>query len=81
MASAAAADDCRLIDCPTPIVERVDATRRIRATGIGIGAASVPIAALTANTTIRNQDRCLEAGMNDYQSKPFDRAALLAALA
>jgi signal transduction histidine kinase/DNA-binding response OmpR family regulator len=70
--------DLVLMDVQMPVMDGLQATRRIRAVG---GAASgVPIVAMTANAMRSDRDACLEAGMDDFISKPIDAAAFLALL-
>jgi CheY-like chemotaxis protein len=40
----------------------------------------IPIIALTAGTVLGEKERCLEAGMNDYVSKPFTKEGIVKAL-
>jgi CheY-like chemotaxis protein len=66
--------DVVLMDCQMPIVDGMEATRRIRA--LDVEAHSVPIVALTANALDEVRERCACAGMNEFLSKPIQRNAL-----
>ena len=65
--------DLILMDCQMPIMDGYEATQKIRQSGNNI-----PIIALTANAQNSDRDACLEAGMNDFLSKPFDPRLLYA---
>lgn len=73
--------DLVLMDCEMPIMDGVAATREIRARETKNGLPPVPIIALTANGREAYDQRCQQAGMNDYLGKPFDRSDLKAILA
>jgi CheY-like chemotaxis protein/HPt (histidine-containing phosphotransfer) domain-containing protein len=78
-AFAAQAFDLVLMDCQMPEIDGFEATRQLRRferAGGRAGVPSVPIVALTANTLNGEREKCLEAGMNDFLSKPFRRADL-----
>ena len=64
-----------LMDMQMPVMDGLEATRRIRELETG-GARRTPIVALTANAMMGTLERCLEAGMDDYLTKPLDISRL-----
>lgn len=72
--------DVVLMDCQMPVMDGLDATRRIRAYERQHGLEPVPIVALTAHAMEGDRESCLAAGMNEYLSKPLDRHKLYALL-
>ena len=66
--------DLVLMDVMMPVMDGLEATRRIRKSTI---MAKLPIIMLTAKAMPDDQARCIEAGANDYMSKPIDVDKLL----
>jgi len=71
-----------LMDVNMPVMDGLEATRKIRtAEAMGELSGHRPIIALTANVMREAVAACLEAGMDDFLPKPFQRHQLLEALA
>lgn len=69
--------DVILMDCQMPEMDGFEATRRIRNGEAGERYLNVPIIALTANAMKGDKERCVNAGMDDYLSKPFEAVDLI----
>jgi len=72
--------DAVLMDCQMPLLDGYEATRRIRAGLVPGLDPAIPIIALTAYARTEDRLKCLDAGMNDYVSKPLRAATLGEAL-
>jgi len=64
-----------LMDLQMPVVDGLETTRRIRQESRW---KDLPIVAMTAHAMKGDKERCLEAGMNDYLSKPVSKSHLIA---
>ncbi|WP_025612343.1 ATP-binding protein [Vibrio parahaemolyticus] len=66
--------DLIFMDCQMPVMDGFIATEQIR--DMNEWGAHVPIIALTANVVKEDQQRCFEAGMNEFVAKPVTKARL-----
>lgn len=74
-----------LMDCQLPDIDGREVTRRIRslendAARRDVESRRLPIIAVTANVLVGHRESCLQAGMDDYLTKPYDREGLLTVL-
>ncbi len=67
--------DLVVMDISMPIMDGYTAARTLRERGF-----ERPIIALTANAMQGDREKCLEAGFNDYATKPLDRRLLVEAI-
>jgi CheY-like chemotaxis protein len=70
--------DLILMDMSLPVTDGWEATRLIRA---GATTAGIPVIALTAHAMAGDRDKALEAGCNDYDTKPVELERLLEKIA
>ena len=66
--------DLVLMDMSLPVIDGWEATRRIKADP---ATAAIPVIALTAHAMAGDRERAIEAGCDDYDTKPIDLPGLL----
>jgi PAS domain S-box-containing protein len=72
--------DIVFMDVQMPVMDGFEATQLIRSGPTRVPNPRIPIVAMTAHAMKGDRERCLEAGMDDYISKPITPQALAAAL-
>jgi signal transduction histidine kinase len=71
--------DAVFLDCQMPIMDGYTAAREIRK--LGGDAGKLPLIAMTAHAMTGDREKCLEAGMNEYISKPVKKESIAEVLA
>jgi CheY-like chemotaxis protein len=72
--------DLVFMDIQMPEMDGLEATRRIRHPETGVLNPDITILAMTANAMASDRQQCIEAGMNDYISKPINKEVLISKL-
>jgi two-component system cell cycle response regulator DivK len=72
--AASAAPDLIVMDMSLPVIDGWEATRRIKAAD---ATKAIPIIALTAHAMVGSEQQALDAGCDDFDTKPVDLPRLL----
>jgi len=70
--------DLVFMDCQMPELDGFDATRLLRQGAQGVRNPMVPVVAMTAHALKGDRERCIDAGMDDYMTKPLEQGELRA---
>jgi CheY-like chemotaxis protein len=71
----AKAPDLILMDMSLPVIDGWEATRRLKADG---ALKHIPVIALTAHAMASDREKAMQAGCDDYDTKPIELTRLLA---
>lgn len=66
--------DLVLMDISLPAIDGWEATQRLKGAA---ATAAIPIIALTAHAMVADRQKCLDAGCNEFETKPIDLKRLL----
>jgi PAS domain S-box-containing protein len=72
--------DIVLMDCQMPELDGYQCTAAIRSGTSGVRNPKIPIIAMTAHAMSGDREKCIEAGMDDYISKPIEQKLLVKAI-
>ena len=72
--------DLVLMDIQMPKMDGLEATTTLRNPKSGVLDSKIPVVAMTAHAMAEDRQRCLDAGMDDFLTKPIDPLALLGVL-
>jgi CheY-like chemotaxis protein len=67
--AAAESPDLILMDMSLPVIDGWETTRRVKANP---DTKTIPIIALTAHAMVQDKDKAIEAGCDDFDTKPID---------
>ena len=66
--------DLVLMDISLPKIDGWEATRRLKGAAATV---AIPVIALTAHAMVADRQKCLDAGCNEFETKPIDLKRLL----